>query len=71
MDSSFGRLPRRLLFLVLAIAVELAGVLQALGADTKLVVRKDGTPLLTGCRNTLDEEMQRQGNRDLPQHGWY
>ncbi|GKZ00716.1 hypothetical protein MPSEU_001023500 [Mayamaea pseudoterrestris] len=45
------------------IAVELAGVLQALGADTKLVVRKDKAlrqfdPIL---RDTLDEEMQRQG----------
>lgn len=45
------------------IAVELAGVLQALGTDTKLVVRKE-----RAMRNidemlstTLDEEMQRQG----------
>jgi len=45
------------------IAVELAGVLQALGTDTKLVVRKE-----CALRNfdellktTLDEEMQRQG----------
>ena len=45
------------------IAVELAGVLQALGTDTKLVVRKE-----KALRNfddilcdTLDEEMQRQG----------
>jgi glutathione reductase (NADPH) len=45
------------------IAVELAGVLQALGTDTKLVVRKEGAlrhfdPIL---KDTLDEEMQRQG----------
>ena len=45
------------------IAVELAGVLQALGTETKLVVRKDQAlrsfdPML---RDTLDEEMQRQG----------
>ena len=45
------------------IAVELAGVLQALGSDTKLVVRKE-----CALRNfdeilktTLDDEMQRQG----------
>jgi glutathione reductase (NADPH) len=45
------------------IAVELAGVLQALGTDTKLVVRKE-MALRTFdeiVRNTLDEEMQRQG----------
>lgn len=45
------------------IAVELAGVLQALGTDTKLVVRKESA--LRGfdemIRTTLDEEMQRQG----------
>jgi len=45
------------------IAVELAGVLQALGTDTKLVVRK-GMALRSFddiLRDTLDEEMQRQG----------
>jgi glutathione reductase (NADPH) len=45
------------------IAVELAGVLQALGTDTKLVVRK-GQALRHFdeiLRDTLDEEMQRQG----------
>jgi glutathione reductase (NADPH) len=45
------------------IAVELAGVLQALGTDTKLVVRKE-CALRTFdeiVRTTLDEEMQRQG----------
>ena len=45
------------------IAVELAGVLNALGTDTKLVVRKEGA--LRGfddlLKSTLDEEMQRQG----------
>ena len=45
------------------IAVELAGVLQALGTDTKLVVRREGA--LRGfddiLKTTLDEEMQRQG----------
>lgn len=45
------------------IAVELAGVLQALGTETKLVLRKEQAlrsfdPIL---RDTLDEEMQRQG----------
>ena len=45
------------------IAVELAGVLQALGTDTKLVLRKHKAlrqfdDLLS---DTLDEEMQRQG----------
>ena len=45
------------------IAVELAGVLQALGTDTSLVVRKNKAmrhldDMLT---DTLDEEMQRQG----------
>jgi glutathione reductase (NADPH) len=45
------------------IAVELAGVLQALGTDTKLVVRKDMALRSFDkiVRNTLDEEMQRQG----------
>lgn len=45
------------------IAVELAGVLQALGTETHLVVRKEGA--LRGfddlLKSTLDEEMQRQG----------
>jgi len=45
------------------IAVELAGVLQALGTDTKLILRKEHAlrnfdPLI---RNTLDEEMIKQG----------
>jgi glutathione reductase (NADPH) len=45
------------------IAVELAGVLQALGTETNLVLRKDKAlrtfdPML---RDTLDEEMLRQG----------
>ena len=45
------------------IAVELAGVLQALGADTKLVVRKESAlrNFDEMLRTTLDEEMQRQG----------
>jgi len=45
------------------IAVELAGVLQALGTDTKLVLRKSYAMrnLDTMLRNTLDEEMERQG----------
>ena len=45
------------------IAVELAGVLQALGTDTKLVVRKEQAmrSLDEILKNTLDEEMQRQG----------
>jgi len=47
------------------IAVELAGVLQALGTDTSLVVRKgkamrDFDDMVS---DTLDEEMQRQGIR--------
>ena len=45
------------------IAVELAGILQALGTETKLIVRKEGA--LRGfddiLKSTLDEEMQRQG----------
>mmetsp|Transcript_6192 Transcript_6192/g.17637 ORF Transcript_6192/g.17637 Transcript_6192/m.17637 type:complete len:743 (-) Transcript_6192:227-2455(-) len=45
------------------IAVELAGVLQALGTDTKLVLRKEQAmrsldPLI---RNTLDDELVKQG----------
>ncbi len=45
------------------IAVELAGVLQALGTDTKLVVRKEMAlrSFDDMLRDTLDEEMQRQG----------
>ena len=45
------------------IAVELAGVLQALGTDTKLVVRKDKAMryLDDMLSDTLDEEMLRQG----------
>lgn len=45
------------------IAVELAGVLQALGTDTKLVVRKEMAlrQFDDMLRDTLDEEMQRQG----------
>ena len=45
------------------IAVELAGVLQALGTDTKLVVRKESALRNFDeiLRTTLDEEMQRQG----------
>ncbi|KAL7561589.1 hypothetical protein ACA910_004181 [Epithemia clementina (nom. ined.)] len=45
------------------IAVELAGVLQALGTDTKLVVRKEQAMrnLDEMLRDTLDAEMQRQG----------
>jgi glutathione reductase (NADPH) len=45
------------------IAVELAGVLQALGTDTKLVVRKEMAMRNFDdmVRDTLDEEMQRQG----------
>lgn len=45
------------------IAVELAGVLQALGTDTKLVVRKEMAlrNFDDMLRDTLDEEMQRQG----------
>jgi glutathione reductase (NADPH) len=45
------------------IAVELAGVLQALGTDTKLVVRKEMAMRNFDeiIRTTLDEEMQRQG----------
>jgi glutathione reductase (NADPH) len=45
------------------IAVELAGVLQALGCDTKLVVRKEMALRQFDdiIRDTLDEEMQRQG----------
>lgn len=45
------------------IAVELAGVMQALGTDTKLVVRKDMALRSFDeiVRNTLDEEMLRQG----------
>ena len=45
------------------IAVELAGVLQALGTETKLVVRKDKALRNFDdiVRDTLDEEMQRQG----------
>lgn len=45
------------------IAVELAGVLQALGTDTSLVVRKEKAmrEFDDMLRDTLDEEMQRQG----------
>jgi glutathione reductase (NADPH) len=45
------------------IAVELAGVLQALGTDTKLVVRKECAlrNFDEMMRSTLDTEMQRQG----------
>eukprot|EP00560_Eucampia_antarctica_P002654 CAMPEP_0197831386 /NCGR_PEP_ID=MMETSP1437-20131217/9731_1 /TAXON_ID=49252 ORGANISM="Eucampia antarctica, Strain CCMP1452" /NCGR_SAMPLE_ID=MMETSP1437 /ASSEMBLY_ACC=CAM_ASM_001096 /LENGTH=548 /DNA_ID=CAMNT_0043434285 /DNA_START=53 /DNA_END=1699 /DNA_ORIENTATION=+ len=45
------------------IAVELAGVLQALGTDTSLVVRKEKAlrEFDTMLADTLDEEMQRQG----------
>jgi len=45
------------------IAVELAGVLQALGTDTKLVVRKERAlrDFDDFIAETLDEEMQRQG----------
>eukprot|EP00979_Chaetoceros_neogracilis_P000323 scaffold76_cov236-Chaetoceros_neogracile.AAC.5 len=45
------------------IAVELAGVLQALGTDTSLVVRKDKAirDFDEILRDTLDDEMQRQG----------
>jgi len=45
------------------IAVELAGVLQALGTDTSLVVRKNMAlrEFDDILRDTLDEEMQRQG----------
>ncbi|KAG7344558.1 glutathione-disulfide reductase [Nitzschia inconspicua] len=45
------------------IAVELAGVLQALGTDTKLVVRKESAlrEFDEMIKTTLDEEMQRQG----------
>ena len=45
------------------IAVELAGVLQALGTDTKLVVRKKQAMrnLDEMLSKTLDEELQRQG----------
>jgi len=45
------------------IAVELAGVLQALGTDTSLVVRKDKAirEFDEILRDTLDDEMQRQG----------
>jgi glutathione reductase (NADPH) len=45
------------------IAVELAGVLQALGTDTKLVVRKEYAlrNFDEMIKTTLDEEMQRQG----------
>lgn len=45
------------------IAVELAGVLQALGTDTKLVVRKEMALRNFDeiLKNTLDDEMQRQG----------
>jgi len=47
------------------IAVELAGVLQALGTDTNLVVRKGKAmrELDDMLSDTLDEEMQRQGIR--------
>jgi glutathione reductase (NADPH) len=43
--------------------VELAGVLQALGTDTKLVVRKESALRTFDeiVRTTLDDEMQRQG----------
>jgi glutathione reductase (NADPH) len=45
------------------IAVELAGVFQALGTDTKLVVRREKAMrgLDDYIADTLDEEMQRQG----------
>jgi glutathione reductase (NADPH) len=45
------------------IAVELAGVLQALGTETKLVLRKEQAlrSFDAMLRDTLDEEMQRQG----------
>jgi glutathione reductase (NADPH) len=45
------------------IAVELAGVLQALGTDTKLVVRKERALRTFDdmVSETLDDEMQRQG----------
>lgn len=45
------------------IAVELAGVLQALGTDTSLVVRKENAMREFDhiLRDTLDDEMQRQG----------
>jgi glutathione reductase (NADPH) len=45
------------------IAVELAGILQALGTDTKLVLRKECALRNFDeiLRSTLDEEMQRQG----------
>jgi glutathione reductase (NADPH) len=45
------------------IAVELAGVLQALGTETKLVLRKEKAmrELDDMLSDTLDEEMQRQG----------
>lgn len=45
------------------IAVELAGVLQALGTDTSLVVRKEKAlrEFDDMVADTLDEEMQRQG----------
>eukprot|EP00538_Stauroneis_constricta_P013111 CAMPEP_0119548234 /NCGR_PEP_ID=MMETSP1352-20130426/2188_1 /TAXON_ID=265584 /ORGANISM="Stauroneis constricta, Strain CCMP1120" /LENGTH=576 /DNA_ID=CAMNT_0007593435 /DNA_START=377 /DNA_END=2107 /DNA_ORIENTATION=+ len=45
------------------IAVELAGVLQALGTDTKLVVRKESALRSFDeiLKTTLDAEMQRQG----------
>jgi len=45
------------------IAVELAGVLQALGTETNLVVRKEAAmrEFDEMLRDTLDEEMQRQG----------
>jgi len=45
------------------IAVELAGVLQALGSETSLVVRKEKAlrEFDTMLSDTLDEEMQRQG----------
>jgi glutathione reductase (NADPH) len=45
------------------IAVELAGVMQALGTDTQLVIRKDKALRAFDeiVRDTLDEEMLRQG----------
>jgi glutathione reductase (NADPH) len=45
------------------IAVELAGVLQALGTETKLVVRKESTlrEFDEMIKTTLEEEMARQG----------
>jgi len=45
------------------IAVELTGILQALGTDTSLVLRKDRAlrDFDTILSETLDEEMQRQG----------